>query len=289
MTETQVIAEIKNTFKSYDSEGLIDEITVRNLLKSELKRFGNNIMVYTDDIIKVENGIGELPKDFWALKYAERYYASHYECDEESRDLLQNSHFWKMTVERDDKFVDGKIVEVKTTKTVSEDIYFRDATAKLFYSNPTPLFLTKGYNRKAVDKDCINLPNRLKRGKYNEINIVGNYIQANFSKGYIYIKYKAIPTNEDGEIYIPETQHDRLREYILYFLKWKVAEGLYLNDDDPNLVNKIQYLAQMANEAFGLAMTETKMSTLTKRTWADIKKINNREHRKITAMFPNIY
>lgn len=288
MTESQVIAEIKNTYKSYDAEGLIDEITLSNLLKSELKRFGNNIMVYSDDIVKVKGGKGELPKDFWALQYAERYRASHYECDDKSRDILQDSHYWKMTVERDEKFVDGKAVRVETKKTVTEDIYFRDATAKLYYSNPTPLYLTKGYNRKSVTKDCINLPKRLINGKYNEINILGNYIQTNFRDGYIYIKYKALPTDENGEIYIPETQHDRLKEYILYYLKWKTLEGFYLNDDDPNLINKIQYLAQMTADSLSLAMTETKMSTLTKRTWKDIKKINQREIRMVTAMFPNM-
>lgn len=289
MTETQVIAEVKNTFKSFDAEGLIDEITIRNLLKSELKRFGNNVMVYSDDIVKVKGGKGELPKDFWALQYAERYRPSHYECSEKDRNILQDSHFWKMTVERDDKFVDGEIVETKTVKSVSEDIYFKDATARLVYSNPTPLYLMRGFNRKAITKDCKNLPPKNRTGRYDEINILGNYIQTNFKDGYIYIKYKALPTDENGDIYIPDTQHDRLKEYILYYIKWKVAEQLYLNDDEPNLVNKIQYLAQMSNEAFGLAMTEVKMSTLPKRTWKDIKKLNQKESRAVTAMFPNIY
>lgn len=288
MTETQLFAEIRNAYKSYDSEGLIDEISIRRWMKSELKRFGNNIMIYSDDIVKVREGKGKLPEDFWHLQSAKKYDPSHFECEEESRDILQNSHFWLQKIEEERTFVDGKEVKVELKNCVHEEYYFHDARATLYYGNPQPLKLKKGFNRKAIEKDCANLPHKLKGINCHEINILGDYIQTDFREGFIYIRYKALPMNEEGEMYIPDTQHDRLKEYIMDYVKWRVAEDLWMNNDDPNLGNKIGYLKQKADDAFSLAMTEVKMSTLTQQTWQDIKEINQNRKRKIEIMFPNL-
>jgi hypothetical protein len=288
-TESEIFAEVKNTYKSYDSEGLIDDISLRRWMRNELKRFGNNIMIYSDDIVKVMNGKGKLPEDFWHLQYAERYEPSHYECSSEAKDILQNSHFWKLTVEQDKKFVNGNLVQTETQKFLKEEYYFHDVSATLYYNNPRPLKLTKGFNSKAIAKDCANLPHKLKQKKCNEINILGDYIQTDFREGFIYIKYKALPMTEDGELYVPETQHNRLEEYILYFLKWKVAEDLLLNNDDSHMASKVQYLATLTQDAFMLASTELKFSTLDpKRTWKDIQQLNRREHRKYEILYPNL-
>lgn len=286
MTELEVFAEIKEAFKAYDAQGLIDDISLRRWMKSELKRFGNNIMVYSDDIVQVKNGKGKLPQDFWYLQSAEKYNPSHYECDEESKDILQKSHFWLHTVESTNTFVDGELTNIKLDKHVKEEYYFHDARATLYYTNPEPLKLTKGFNGKAITRDCANLPHKLKHRNCHEINILGDYIQTSFSNGFIYIKYKALPMTEEGEMYIPETQHDRLQNYILSYLEYKVAKQLWLNGDDPNIAQKIQLLLQEKNDNFSLAQTEVKMSTLTLQTWRDIKKMNRHEHRKLSMMFP---
>lgn len=287
MTEKQLFAEVKNTFKSYDEEGLIDDISLRLWLKNELRRFGNNIMIFSDDIIKISNGKGKLPEDFWQLKYAERYDSYVYKCKEEDKDILQNSFFWKQTIEREKRFVDGKCVEDELVKCVREEVYFNDKRMELFYNNPRPLKLKRNVDSKAITKDCVNLPNRLKHIKCNEITIKGDYLYTDFKDGYVFIKYRAIPMI-NGEIYIPETKHNRLQIYLEYFLKWKLAEDLWLNNDDPNLANKIQYLAQMAQDNFGLAMTELKFSTLTPDTWTEIMRRNKAKYRAVERLFPNI-
>lgn len=288
MTETQLFAEIKNTYKSYDAEGLLDEISMRRWMKSELKRFGNNIMVYSDEIVKVKEGKGKLPKDFWALQSATKYSPSHYECDEGAKDILQKSHFWYFKSEGEETFVDGKKVKTEVKNCVKEEYYFHDERATFYYNNPAPLKLTKGFNRKATEKDCANLPRKLRGVKCHEINILGDYIQTDFREGFIYIRYKALPMTDGGEMYIPETQHDRLKEYLIDFLKWRVGEDLWMNNDDPNLATKISYLKQKSDAAFSLAITETKMSTLTQQTWQDIKQMNRIRKNKIEILFPNL-
>lgn len=287
MTESEVFAEIKETFKAYDAQGLIDDISLRRWMKSELKRFGNNIMVYSDDIVQVKNGKGKLPQDFWYLQSAEKYNPSHYECDEKSKDILQKSHFWLHTIESTNHFVDGELKNVKVDKHVKEEYYFHDARATLYYTNPEPLKLTKGFNNKAITRDCANLPHKLKHKNCHEINILGDYIQTSFSNGFIYIKYKALPMTEEGEMYIPETQHDRLQNYILSYLEYRVAKQLWLNGDDPNISQKIAFLSQNKDDSFSLAMSEVKMSTLTLQTFRDIKTMSRYEHRKLSMMFPN--
>lgn len=286
-TQTEIFAEVKNTFKAYDSENLLDEISMKRWMKGELKRFGNNIMVYSDDIVRVINGKGRLPEDFWKLKGAERYSPSHYECDsDEDREYIKKTAFWITTLDKEQKFTDGKLITDKTFRTVREDYYIHDIRATLYYSNPRPLVLTKGFNKKAIEKDCSNLPYRLKAKRPNEINILGDYIQTDFREGYIYILYKAVPMTDDGEMYVPTTQHDRLKEYIIAHLEYRVAKDIWLNNDDPNIANKLSFLDQTQKDAFGLAMTETKMETLTKDTFQKIKAKNRRKYDAVSSMFP---
>jgi hypothetical protein len=285
-TQQQIFAEVKNTFKAYDSESLLDEISMERWMKSELKRFGNNIMVYTDDVVHVRNGKGKLPDDFWKLKAAVKYSPSHYECDEKDKEFIKKTAFWINTTDKTQTFVDGNLVTTTVKNTVKEDYYINDIRVTLHYSNPQILKLTKGFNRKAVETDCANLPHKLTEKRYNEINILGDYIQCDFREGYIYVIYKALPMDENGEMYVPTTQHDRLKEYIIAYLEYRVARDIWLNNDDPNITNKIQYLDQKQQELFSLAMTETKMETLTKDTFQELKKRNRYKYTAVSNMFP---
>ena len=288
MLESQIFAEVKNTLKSYDAEGLLDEISMRRWMRSEIKRFGNNIMVYSDDVVRVVDGKGKVPFDFWALQSATKYNPSHYECDDKSRDILQSSHFWLHTVEEQKRFINGREVKSEIKNCVKEEYYFHDARATLYYANPQPLKLKKGFDRKSVTKDCANLPQKLRGINCNEINILKDHIQTDFREGYIYIRYKALPMTEEGEMYVPDTQHDRLKEYILAYVTWRMVEAIWMNNDDPNLANKIGYLKQKSDDAFGPAMTESKFSTLTQQTWQDIKNMNRIRKNKIESIFPHL-
>lgn len=290
MTEAQFLAEVKTSFKSYDEAGLLDDITISNRLLSELKRFGNNITQNMDDVLIVENGKTTLPKNFWKLNGIYRIHPNRIECEEEGIiDRFQDSHFWTHTTKTEEWAENGERVEVQKEYSVKEERFFRDYTATLYYDRPTRLYLGKNYDRRSVGKGFTNIPPTISEsGGDKAVVLRKRTIFTKFNRGHIYIKYQALPTNEEGEIEIPETQHDSLKNYLIAHAKWKVLEDLLLNNDDPNVVNKLQYFQQQQSEYFGLALTETKESTLTRDTFTKIKNNQKRYSNVVASMFPQI-
>ena len=290
MREEEFLAEVKTSFKSYDEAGLLDDTTIINRLISELKRFGNNITQNKDDVLMVKNGKAQLPKNFWKLNGVYRIQPQHAECSEDGViDRFQDSHFWTQTTKTEEWTEDGKRVEVSKEYSVKEERFFRDKTATLYYSNPTRLYLGKNFDRNSVVKGYNNIdPSISEKGSNRTISLRGRMIFTEFKEGHIYIKYQSLPSDESGDIIIPETQHDRLKEYLISHAKWKILEDLILNNDDPNVITKLGYFKQESTEAFGLAMTETKEATLTRDTFTKIKNNQKRYSRVIANLFPQI-
>jgi hypothetical protein len=97
-----------------------------------------------------------------------------------------------------------------------------------------------------------------------------------------------MPMDEEGNIILPETQHDRLRLYLEAFLKRKLIQEWWLNNDDPNLGNKLQFLKQEEEDAFGLAMSEAKAGILDPAVWKTLRNNNRQRHRKFERLIPNL-
>lgn len=265
MTRKQLIAEITSDLRQYDEENLIDYRSLNKWIKNELKRFGNNIMVLTESFLHVQNGKAKLPEAFWNLHVAAKCDQTGYEVCEGEREHVIMSHYWKMRLEQTQEW-DGynETYIQKDFREYKEKVYFDSGAVNIYYSKPTLLKLTKGIKRDVLHPSCMNLSANLTSHSPHEINIQGEYIQTNFNEGYIYLQYLALPTAEDGDLYIPETQHNRLQEYLEYFCKMKIFENLVGNEDDPGKGQLLSYYAAKARETFSLAMTETKFEGLGK-------------------------
>ena len=99
------------------------------------------------------------------------------------------------------------------------------------------------------------------------------------------MQYNALPTDDSGDIYIPDVRS--LQEYLMYYAKRKILEGLWMNDDDVNLINKLQYISAKEKETFGLAMTQTKFESLG--NWdKNLKRKMIEESNRFERMFPNL-
>jgi hypothetical protein len=73
----------------------------------------------------------------------------------------------------------------------------------------------------------------------------------------------------------------------MYFVKRKILEGIWMNDDDVNLVNKLQYIKQQEREYFSLAMTTVKFEGLG--NWSQrLKKRMVQDTNRFERMFPNV-
>ena len=278
-TEKQIYAEIRNTFKSYDEAGLVDEISLRGWLRTELKRFGTNVMVNTQDILKVKQGKAELPKDFWSLQEVWRYHASHYKT--EAVEIQRDSHF-RTEIASNFECDNGEF----GNNCLMENYDTKYGSVALYYNNPQILRIKPGFSRSSVTKDCVNLPNKVQKINGNQVEKQGNFLSVEFTDGHLFVVYKALPTDEDGYLLIPETQHDSLSEYLTRNLEYRFLRSLVLNEDAPNLGSRLQLLKQESDDAFSLAMTESKASVLDPSVWKSIVQMNRKRYRRFENLTP---
>lgn len=287
MTRKQLIAEILTDLRQYDESGLIDYRSLNMWIKNELKRFGANITVLTEKALEVQNGKTELPEDFWTLHLAVKCNQHGWEGEHhEERDLVQDSQWYKQSTTTNYVWDNqSQSHKEESYKTVSEKVFYRDQIKKVHYTEPIVLRLTKGFKKEFCAPGCKNMQQKLATSSPHEINILGNILQTNFKDGFIYMQYNALPTDETGDIYIPDVRS--LQEYLIYYAKRRILEALWMNDDDINLLNKLQYIKGQEKEYLGLAMTQTKFENLG--NWdKNLKRKMINETNRYERMFPNI-
>jgi hypothetical protein len=286
MTRKQIVAEILTDLRQYDESQLIDYRSLNMWIKNELKRFGANVTILTEKVLEVENGRAELPDNFWTMYLAVKCTPDSQEINDEScSQQIQESSFWKQRLEKtyiwDNQSGSHKQEDYKT---IEEKVYYNNCQVTFRYREPEVLRLTTGIKKEYCATGCKNLQKQLTSSAKNEINIVGNVIQTNFKNGFIYLQYNGLPTDEDGDILIPEVRS--LEEYLIYYAKRKILEALWINDDDVNIVNKLQYIRQMERETFSLAMTQVKFENL--KNWDKRLKMKMvQESNRFEKMFPS--
>lgn len=287
MTINELIAEITSGgFTQYEESGLIDHISLRTWIKNELKRFGSNIMNLNEAILHVKDNKAKMPDNFWNLRVAVKCEPGNI-VTEDPEGVLQNSFFYKERLEGEYAW-NNEANDVITTpqKFVREEFYFKGAKATFNYINPTYLQLTKGFNRSICSKDCPNLSRALTASNPYSINITGDYVNTNFREGTIYMQFLGLDVDEEGKLIIPETQHSRLKEYLIYYCRMRILEDLITGDDDLSKGSLLSYYNQKATAAFSLAMTETKMEALG-RNWMRVVRNKQRlQSLKYDVMLP---
>lgn len=288
MTLEQLIAEITSGgMQQYDEANLIDYISVRSWIKAELKRFGNNIMVMGEELVHIKNYKGKLPDNFWQLYLAVNCNLKGYIKDD-PENVLQNSFAFLEKIETTQEWDNqNETYYGKDVKYVREDFYFNTGKATFFYGNPTFLKLKRGFDKSLCAPECKNLIKSLTHGNPNEVNIVGDTLNTNFKEGSIYLQYRGLPTDEEGNLIIPTTQHDRLKDYLIYYCRMRILEDIWTGDD-ADVAQKLSYYSTRQREAFQLAMTETKFEGLG-RNWATLLRNKQRaQTRKYDIMLPKV-
>ena len=290
MTRKQIIAEITTQLKQYDEAGLVDYIAIDLWIRNALREFGGNIMEAQETTIEVKNSKAQLPVNFYSLALALKCEPMGVYTKKENRSHLQSSFMYKERLEQstywDNQLGEVPCVEGQDCKFVREEVYFHDKTkkAEFFYDNLTPLKLKNGYKKVRCDQGCPNL--EFYESPY-EIAIQGNFIQTNFKDGYIYLRYRGLPTDESGDIIIPEIQRNKLPEYIQYTCIRRTLQNLLLNSDDPDVIQKYQLFKQLENEAYLAAKNDSINEGML--GWKELIKRNNRRFtQKFELMYSNL-
>lgn len=236
-TLTEFIAEIKSKLPTYADE--IDEIGIKLDVIGCLRKFGNNIADLKEDIVKVHNSKAKLNEGFKSLRLA--YKVEPFGCHVEG-DLrnVTDSYIYKERVENPAYFdeVNQEYVRTCESKIITEKITINN-TKLSFYYNPRWLSLTKHIDKKTISQDCINMHPSIRNSYPNEISIKGSTLNANFPEGRVYLQYYSLPTNEEGELVIPELSTGDIYRYIETYVKYRIAENLIANNLNPQGIGQL--------------------------------------------------
>jgi len=283
MTRKQLVAEITTELKKYDESGLIDYISLNRWIKNELKIFGNNVMELTGTVLRVENGEAILPENFFDLDFIVKCKPYAHKFEKGCKEHVQSSYFWTQRLEETYEWDNMSNSHRKTDfKMIEERVVLKDSIFRVRYHHPILLKPVKGIKRDYLTKTCKNL--RVHDSPY-EFNISGERLQFNFRDGDVYIQYYGIPLTEDGDFEIPDSRN--IQEYLIAYCKRKILEIVWQNDDDTNMINKLQYIKAEENSLKGLAFTEVKFNKLGDGNWAKrLQRNNNLYIEKFERMFP---
>lgn len=286
MTMDQILAEIYNLLSVYHQQGLLDEIAIRNGIKENLQEFGGNLMQSQQVSLRVEKGRVKLPDNFWALTAAVKCEQEGYiEATTEKQAQNRISYLEWTNINDYYNYLDGKpCKEDGDSKYITETLYFEvpKKSYTFYYKQPQQLRLIPHVYKVKCDSDC---PNLTANSPYEiSIDENHNYLTTNFNDGFIWLWYKGLPCDEKGDLLIPRTSKDKLKNYILYFAVVRALERLWLTEDDVNIANKLQYFKRLSDEYFYAAKSESVNKGL--KNWAT--KITN-ANRINTLKYENMF
>lgn len=290
MTRKQIIAEIKNKLKVYDQQGLLDDISINNWVKENIKEFGGNIMNEYQTVIKVEKGKAKLPDNFWALKAAVKCEQEGYVEAKTEKHIQRRISYLEWTEIKDYyNWLEGKpCAEDEDTRYITETLFVEtpNKAYTFYYNSPKLLNLIPHVYTVRCDVDCPNL--RCESEYEISIDENHNYVHTNFNDGFIWIWYKGLPCDETGDLVIPSTSRDKLKNYIVYFAIVRTLQDLLLSEDDTTgVIQKLNVFQPLKEEYYYAAKSESISKGLL--GWST-KLINNnrRNTNKYEAMFGNL-
>lgn len=266
---------IISSLQSYESAGLIDEMSVYDWVVRALKRFGTLNSVLQEEVLTIKNNQATLPQNFIKLKLAVKCTPSKYFVDKVD-DSLQQSRWWieRHEIGSDWGDCDTHCPTETTEKKIIEKLYYKGNSVTYFYNEPIVLKVIEGVKKKQCTSDCINL----KSNSSYSVSIMngGRKLQTNFNTDKIFIQYYGYEIGDDDLIEIPDTNQGHLIDYLEYFCKSKIMENIIGNGDNTkNEVQMMQLYQMKERDMFSLAMTDAKASLFTKEAFNKVKR-NNR-------------
>ncbi len=261
MLISELISEIESDLSSFIKD--INKTSLRTNIINQLRVFGANVTELKEKVEIVKNSKLSLPDDFKSLKLALRLEGVGYNTqgapeptEQIIRQRIENGAYFDE--------VNSEYVTTCNPKIITEKIIIDNSTVNFFYE-PRWLSLVKGIKKDGLDSKCLNLNPAIRHTQADTINITNGILNTNFSTGSIYLQYNALPTDEDGELIIPEYTTGDLREYILLYCKMRIAEDLIVNNKNAQALGQMyQVWSQQLPLLKSAALKEVRFAGLPK-------------------------
>lgn len=287
MNLSEFITEIENEFRSFADTGLIDKVTVEQTVLNKIKIFGANVLELKETVLSIKNSTAQLPKDFRSLKLALKLEAEGC-CINGDRKNLTESYIYKQRIENPVVWneISREYIQSCESKLVTEKITINDTSVDIYY-HPKWLSLVKGIKKDTLTTDCLNLHPSIRNAYPHQISITNQTLNTNFSNGQVYIQYRGLQTDENGEILIPEFSTGDIYEYIKASVKVQLAEEWIANDENPKGVSQLYSVwKQELPSLKRSALIEAKFGNLSKDWHKKFKTLNKREF--LAYKLPNL-
>lgn len=259
------IIELKASLRAYERRHMIDEASIWRWVEIALKKFGGDLSIPKDVIVDVKRKVGKVPGDYYDLILAAKCEFEGYEVPEGKKVIpeLQNTVMWKERTERSYRWCScEECCKDECEKTIVEKFYINTREHKhevrCYYKKPVLLKLAKPFMKDLCLSDTRN--KIVKECPY-EINIVNGNLFANFD-GPVYLKYRAVPFDNDQEVFIPDTDFGGVLDYVENYVKMRLFEEWMYNGEVPNADKMFAIYAQQDPVKFATARTELKMAGL---------------------------
>lgn len=230
----EFLVELKASLRHYDKRDIIDDASIYRWIEIALKKFGGDITIPKDIVLDVKRKQAVMPGDYYDLILAYRCDFAGYEVPggKEVIPELQNTFAWKERTERSYRWRScEECCKEECEKTIVEKFYINTPKdtyeVRCHYRKPVPLKLAKPMMK---DMCLTKQRNMFSQDSPFEINIINGSLFANFD-GPVYIKYKALPFDGKGEIFIPDTPLGLLADYIENYVKMRLFEEWMYNGE----------------------------------------------------------
>lgn len=277
MKSKELKAEILTALRKYDDLGLVDYITLDNLIKNELVKFGSNVMEPRAKVIEITGGQADLPIGFFKLNLAVK-------CQPYSVEpIFEKDQLW-----RQDYGMSKRIVEnyewdnmsnshyKKSYKEITEFKEIRGSKIHIKHQPTEVLCLAKKFPKEYVTESSVNrMVNHI--NGVSDINITSSKIYTNFREGFIYMEYDSLP-EEDGELVVPNIPH--LEDYLRHFCIYSSLASIWTNDEMTGLESKVSFYKQESDRLKANALTASKFDNLSSDWHKKIQLKNKRNIRR---------
>lgn len=256
---SQLLSRIKRELKSFDQLGLIDGNDFYDYVMDVLKELHMGGYMEKQAILEIKDNKARLPDHFKYLYSANlcklrgngtntRHPQNGYVFYTDTLYEPTHSTHCKKQCEVCDG---GYKVTVREYIEGIEDIrnYHYDEVCPLRVVPSSAHYCVDGYNRQHNNY----------YGNKHSISIDGDYITTDFPEGTIYIKYYALPI--DDESGLPLIPDDRvIQKAIQYYSIYQYFLNFYWNDEVPNgTAQKAAESKKMYSEAMGQAISQSKL------------------------------
>jgi len=253
-SSSYLFSKVRRFLKSLDSANLIDEGEFPTYIKEIYRNIGFGAYREAQAILFVENTEAHLPDDF-------QHIYSAYKLDKNTKREIVQSNFSFVTDVTKDYILetnDCQINACENSKTLVESINIKTYTKEtnegvnLNFNNLLPLIISpnvKSAKQKQFEPESTVTPN------YREITIdkETGKIYTHFKETILYIKYYALPIDEEGNLLVPDIE--QIEKLMEWYIIYQILLSHWFNSSIPDISNKIaeaekQYLKALQNALY---------------------------------------